>query len=523
MTFHQGLHMGLQGIRRCIQVSVILLVLTVSFVSLYAHYHSARALDDLDGLPGVKGEVLRHLGDEVLKLESPQRFLDGMKGTLWSMKLFDLDLTDPLAAVEMAFASKKLFLPLFLSCLFWIVVTVLLGRVFCSWICPGYLLFEMTGKLRKLLRMAEVRPAEVRFSDKNKYVVLAVGLVIAGIFGLPLFALVYPPAVLSRIAHAWVFGTALTGMLLLMVGMVVFELFVSPRWWCRTLCPGGALYALMGWIRPVRVKLDAARCTHCGECRPVCEPGLDPVTESCGLECDNCGQCVRHCPEKALSFSLGLPGHGKERHRKVSQAVSGLLVLGLFSFGLLPAIAEAHHILGLPHYSYKENYPQVPTLEYPAQAGPYDILLTSYPGKPLPGETANIAIYVKNRQTGTPYEQPVELRVLQTFTFGKNLEVLPKIPCLPFDRIHKLSVTFPEDGEYIVELTLDVEGKTEVIPFMMVAGDPSSTGSFLIATCTGMAIFFVVIRAVRIKRARRKNETVVAADLAEARPPAKTG
>ena len=53
---------------------------------------------------------------------------------------------------------------------------------------------------------------------------------------------------------------------------------------------------------------------------------------------------------------------------------------------VLASSAAAHHILGLPHYSYKENYPQAPTLEYPAFTGPYDILLTSYPGKPVPQE-----------------------------------------------------------------------------------------------------------------------------------------
>lgn len=184
------------------------------------------------------------------------------------------------------------------------------------------------------------------------------------------------------------------------------------------------------------------------------------------------------------------------------------LVLAIACIGSVALPAEAHHILGLPHYSYKENYPQVPTLEYPAQTGPYDVLLTSYPGIPLPGETANIAIYIKNRQTGAPFEQPVEIRVLQTYTFGKSRDVFPRAQCLPFDNLHKLSVNFPEEGEYIVELSLEVEGKIETIPFAMIAGNPTATASMLVATGIGLTVFLVVVRAIRIKRARRSLQEI---------------
>jgi ferredoxin-type protein NapH len=146
-------------------------------------------------------------------------------------------LSDPLAVAEMTATSRTIYLPLWLSALIPVLFTLLLGRVFCSWMCPAGLLFELTDKLRRLLRLAEIKPGEVRFSHQNKYVVLVIGLLVAGTVGLPIFALVYPPAVISRLAHAWIFGTALTGMLILLGLMIIFELAVSPRWWCRTMCP----------------------------------------------------------------------------------------------------------------------------------------------------------------------------------------------------------------------------------------------------------------------------------------------
>ena len=61
-----------------------------------------------------------------------------------------------------------------------------------------------------------------------------------------------------------------------------------------------------------------------------------------------------------------------------------------------------------------------------------------------------------------------------------------------FDVLHKLSTTFPDDGEYVIELTMDVEGQTEVIPFPVIAGEPSATLSVLIAIGGGLIVFVIV-------------------------------
>jgi ferredoxin-type protein NapH len=476
----------------------------LAFLSLYAHYHAAKALEDEQFMTGLTGTVLGRIDTQVSKLANPQNFLDANKGNLWSMRLAGVDITDPLAAAEATAASRTIYLPLLVSILIPVVLTLLLGKIFCSWICPAGLLFEITGKLRRLLRFAEIPPAEVSFSHRNKYILLVVGLAMAAFFGAPIFALVYPPAVMSRLVHTWVFGTVATGMLVILGIVITIELFISPRWWCRTMCPGGALYGLLGKYRPLKVVLNKERCSGCRECEPVCEPGLNPVLESTGIECDNCGVCIKHCPDDALQYGISLPGFNRTRQGRGTnnrRAKAVTLTLILFILGNAPAYG--HHILGLPHYSYKENYPQAPTLEYPATTGPYDVLLTSYPGRPVPGEPATLAFYIKNRVTGVPYNQPITVRVLQTFTFGRNREVLEPTTVQPFEIPHKLSAHFPTEGEYVVELTMDVEGQTEVIPFLMVAGDPTATASVLIFLGAGLAVFLVTVRAIKIKRDRR--------------------
>lgn len=499
--------MKLQILRRCVQTGTLLLMATFALLSLYAHYRAAGVIDDPDLMAGLRCEAATMLIRPVVsKLDDPESFLDSYKGTIWSMRFAGFDLTDPLAAAETVAATKHVHWPLILSIIVPVLFTVLFGRVFCSWICPGYILFELSGKLRKLLRFAEITPGEVRFAHTNKYIFLVVGLAVAAVMSAPLFALIYPPAVISRVLHAWIFGTALTGMVVLLLVIVAFEVLVAPRWWCRTMCPGGALYALLGSLRPVRVKLKRESCSGCKACIPVCEAGINPITESESIECDNCGACLRHCGDNALVFTIGLPSARKRKRprRRTASAKAALLLLVVAAVLCPVRTALAHHILGLPHYSYKEHYPQRPTLEYPATTGPYEILLTSYPGVPTPGEPANLAFYIKNKETSSVYKQPVSVRVLQTSTFGDNTVILPRTTRTPFDNEYKFYVTLPVDGEYIVELSLSVEGRTEVIPFLMVAGKPTATASIVLVGSIGAVVLLVVVRAVQKKRQRRR-------------------
>ncbi len=200
--------MIVQVVRRCAQLATLFVVVALPLLSLYAHYRAARCIEDEVLMAGLRAEAAcRMIHPLVDGMDEPQLFLDNNKGTLWSMRIFGADLTDPLAAVETLAASKHLHWPLFASILIPVGVTLLLGKVFCSWMCPGYLLFELAGKLRKLLALAEIPPAAVRFAHRTKYVFLLTGLIVTAVASAPLFALIYPPAVISRALHIRIYVT----------------------------------------------------------------------------------------------------------------------------------------------------------------------------------------------------------------------------------------------------------------------------------------------------------------------------
>jgi ferredoxin-type protein NapH len=197
-----------------------------------------------------------------------------------------------------------------------IIATLLLGRFFCGWICPASFIYELNETVSNWLRKSGVPLGDRRFDRRLKYGVLAMGVVLSAVSGSVLFAGIYPPAIVGRevyyaIAQAG-FGAGAVFFLL----TLLFDLMVARRGFCRYLCPGGALYSLLGRYRVVRIQRDVAQCNDCQKCDAVCEFGLEPMTDGFGQECNNCSACIAVCPTDALKFQIKIhdapaagPGH----------------------------------------------------------------------------------------------------------------------------------------------------------------------------------------------------------------------
>ncbi len=259
--------------------------------------------------------------------------LKAIRGNTWSAELYGLSLTDPLAGAESIAAGKKINRALLLGLLIPVVATLLLGRFFCSWICPAGFLFDMADKVRALLAKMRLPLHNTPLWHGNKYVLLVVGLALAGVSSIPLLGFFYPPALVGREIHTAVdsfFGNlaenpqragaiSLTAISLFLLGIVFVEVFLSRRVWCRCLCPGGALYTLLGAARLVRVKNDHPRCTHCTECVKVCPMGLNPMShDTPGPECDHCLACLPACAPGSLSLEFGLPRISSRKRKESS-------------------------------------------------------------------------------------------------------------------------------------------------------------------------------------------------------------
>jgi len=85
---------------------------------------------------------------------------------------------------------------------------------------------------------------------------------------------------------------------------VVLALLIS-RFWCRYLCPLGAIAGAFNKVSMVNISLDEKKCKKCFVCLEACGMGITKLKDIGGsTDCILCGRCVEACPEKALSFAI---------------------------------------------------------------------------------------------------------------------------------------------------------------------------------------------------------------------------
>ena len=132
------------------------------------------------------------------------------------------------------------------------------------------------------------------------------------------------------------------------LGLVVLSLFFR-RFWCRYLCPYGALLGVIGLFSPVRVHRNPERCVGCKKCDRHC-PGLIGISHKTTVrspECLACLNCVSQCPEDgALSFSYVPKKSG------LSPKVLAGIFLVLFSVGIGAAMLSGHWQTRIPANQY---------------------------------------------------------------------------------------------------------------------------------------------------------------------------
>jgi len=93
---------------------------------------------------------------------------------------------------------------------------------------------------------------------------------------------------------------------LLLLAAVLGAAVLSPRFWCRYLCPLGALLGLLSLTAPVRRRVTE-ECNSCGACRKACPMDAigDEPRQTAAAECIGCRSCARACPLEGIAFSPG--------------------------------------------------------------------------------------------------------------------------------------------------------------------------------------------------------------------------
>ncbi len=223
------------------------------------------------------------------------------------------------------------------------LICLVLRKSFCSWICPVGTLSEWVWRLgqRVMGRNFQI-PYWIDIVLRSaKYALL--GFFVWVIFQMDARAIIgflqspYYKMSDVKMLHFFTRMTTLTGGVLL---FLTIGSFFMRNFWCRYLCPYGALMGLFAMIGPTRIERCANSCIDCGRCTKACPYHL-PVEHKKAIrspECSGCLDCIQSCPVKGtLSFkTIGL------RQKSWSTAGLGITIILVLVLSIYTARITGH-------------------------------------------------------------------------------------------------------------------------------------------------------------------------------------
>ena len=223
-----------------------------------------------------------------------------------------------------------------------VIMAILFRRSFCGLLCPFGTLQELFGRIgRKVFKKRFIMPTYI---DKPlrylKYLILLLTVGMAWHYG-ALWMAPYDPY--SAYTHLSAFSDSikedpLTIIGFLLLAVTVLGSFIYDRFFCKYLCPVGALYGIIGKLSPTRIERNDNLCINCKKCNKVCPVNID-VEKSVKItsaECINCNECVLVCPKKG---ALEIKTVGK----KIHPFAFLIIVIGVFFGTILVAVATGNY------------------------------------------------------------------------------------------------------------------------------------------------------------------------------------
>jgi len=239
-----------------------------------------------------------------------------------------------------------------------LALSLVLGRIFCGWLCHIGQAYDLLASLyRKLgIPMGAFSP---RWGTLAATAILIhyflVEAVVNRIDPEPeTFAVAWGAVEPWALLPGWFWSVATLALALLLMPAAF-----GPRPFCRMLCPWGVALGAFNRLSPYKIR-RTGHCTLCGECTRACPMDLDVSRQInsrfhvAANACVNCMQCVAVCPENALGFSLpgranrqpsprGAPIDGARLPWRVELAfwamtfAFGLVYAELYGIGVFPA------------------------------------------------------------------------------------------------------------------------------------------------------------------------------------------
>lgn len=254
-----------------------------------------------------------------------------------------------------------------------LLMSLLLKKAFCAWLCPVGTLSEYLWKFGRKVFGRNLRPP--RWLDivlrGLKYVLLGFFVfVIASMSAEGLADFMGSPyGVVADVKMLNFFRTMTTTGIVVLVLLGALSVLIQ-NFWCRYLCPYGALMGLASLLSPLKIRRNAAACIDCGKCTQACPSALpiDHLVRIRSVECTACMTCIASCPaEGALEFSLPpARSAAPSGPRGVLPPLGMVALLAAIFFGtVLFARVTNHWQTNVPRAVYQELIPHANSATHP--------------------------------------------------------------------------------------------------------------------------------------------------------------
>lgn len=248
----------------------------------------------------------------------------------------------PMATFQRTLTDTWEIMLLLFALSMFLLVVVVVGRALCGWACPFGLFQDLLSRIRNGLNIparefkqkTHERLSLIRFGilGLSLFLSISIGISVLGdsIAGdvfqsyLPVGACqtapycgVCPTPSLFYVLRVITFQEELALsepihiLMWLMLGIFLVGSFLQPRFFCRYICPTGALSSPFNKVSLLHLHKDLDKCTKCHVCYTNCPTRVREVLDEDRKErlgdmgCLFCGECVQRCPERILTFKLG--------------------------------------------------------------------------------------------------------------------------------------------------------------------------------------------------------------------------
>lgn len=227
---------------------------------------------------------------------------------------------------------------------FFIFVSILLmslvfAKSFCSWLCPVGLLSEKLADLGEWLFKRKFRMPRIADYILRSIKYFLLGFLIYVLSGMSLAALKSfldgGYNIVADIKMYYFFANMDIISLVVVICLMLFSIFFRG-FWCRYLCPYGALLGIAGLLSPSKIRRNESSCIDCTKCAKACPSFIrvDKVKTVISDECTSCMKCVDACPVKDTLYA-GTAGTRMKWHKKYVMLAVLAIFMGMTGLGML--------------------------------------------------------------------------------------------------------------------------------------------------------------------------------------------